>query len=41
MYTTVDAVLLYLLRQQRILDPSGYFDKAGRWYADENEELPC
>jgi len=41
MYTTADAVLLYLLRQQRILDPSGYFDKAGRWYADENEELPC
>jgi len=36
-----DAVLLYLLRQLRILDPSGYFDKAGRWYADENEELPC
>ena len=41
MYTTADAVLLYLLRQLRILDPSGYFDKAGRWYADENEELPC
>jgi len=41
MYTTEDAVLLYLLRQLRILDPSGYFDKAGRWYADENEELPC
>jgi hypothetical protein len=36
-----DAALLYLLRQQRILDPSGYFDRAGRWYADENEELPC
>jgi len=36
-----DAVLLYLLRQQRILDPSGYFDGAGRWYADEDEELPC
>jgi len=41
MYTAADAVLLYLLRQLRILDPSGYFDKAGRWYADENEELPC
>jgi hypothetical protein len=41
MYTTADAVLLYLLRQLRILDPSGYFDKAGRWYADENEELSC
>jgi hypothetical protein len=41
MYTIADAALIYLLRQQRILDPSGYFDKAGRWYADENEELPC
>ena len=41
MHTVEDAVLLYLLRQLRILDPSGYFDKAGRWYADENEELPC
>ena len=41
MYTAADAVLLYLLRQLRILDPSGYFDKAGRWYADENEELSC
>ena len=41
MHTVEDAVLLYLLRDARILDPSGYFDKAGRWYADENEELPC
>jgi len=36
-----NAALLYLLRQLRILDPSGYFDNAGRWYADENEELLC
>jgi len=41
MHTVEDAVLLYLLRDARILDPSGYFDKAGRWYADENEELQC
>jgi hypothetical protein len=41
MRTVEDAVLLYLLRDAHIINPSGYFDKAGRWYADEDEELPC
>jgi hypothetical protein len=36
-----NAALLYLMRQLRVLDPSGYFDGAGRWYADKDEELPC
>jgi len=42
MYTIEDAVLLYILRDERVLDPSGGFDKHGRWWADEEtEEQPC
>jgi len=42
MRTIADAVLLYILRDTRILDPDGGFDKHGRWWADENtEERPC
>ena len=36
-----NAALLYLLRQLRVVDPSGHFDDAGRWYADDDEQLPC
>ena len=42
MRTIVDAVLLYTLRDTRVLDPDGTFDKRGCWRADENtEERPC
>jgi len=41
-HTVEDAVLLYILRDARIVDPNGGFDKHGRWWADEEtEELPC
>jgi len=36
-----NAALLYLLRQLRIVDPSGHFDDTGRRYADDDEQLPC
>jgi len=42
MYTVEDAALLYILRDARTVDPDGWFDKHGRWWADENtEEKPC
>jgi len=42
MDTVADAVLLYILRDTRILDPDGVFDKHGCWWADEaTEERPC
>lgn len=37
-----DALLLYILRDARVVDPDGWFDKQGRWWADENtEERQC
>jgi hypothetical protein len=38
MHTAEDAVLLYILRDERILDPSGGFDKHGCWWADETTD---
>ena len=40
-YTVDDAIIVYILRDMRRIDPDGKFDSAGRWYPSEQECRQC
>jgi hypothetical protein len=37
----ITATVEYILLRDRIIDPCGKFDKAGRWYPDVEEQASC
>lgn len=37
----IEAAREYIARKERKVHPDGYFDKQGRWYPSEKEELTC